>query len=247
MKRAKTKKGNPRRFAVNQHVFPLRSLQRFADPTGHIMVRRGNPPKELRLKPNNPMFCAFRAWDERAEKGYMKRIEDRFQVLAREITAGRTSLEPTEFNAISQFYALCRLRSQHRTAPIIDQPVPGLTPEVLTLDQEENLEKNGYIFAGGTGIPGRMIAGLVIQRWIDYFQHQLKDKQWGIILALRGEFVVPDQFGESPIVPVTPKIALVADWANSSEDESTVRILNGQLVSAVKHYVAARNFAECPL
>jgi hypothetical protein len=59
--------------------------------------------------------------------------------------------------------------------------------------------------------------------------------------------VVPDQFGESPIVPVTPKIALVADWANSSEDESTVRILNRQLVSAVNHYVAARNFAECPL
>jgi hypothetical protein len=66
-------------------------------------------------------------------------------------------------------------------------------------------------------------------------------------LALRGEFVVPDEFGETPMVPVTPKIALIADWADSSEDENTVRILNRQLVSAVKHYVAARNFAECPL
>jgi len=40
------------------------------------------------------------------------------------------------------------------------------------------------------------------------------------------EFVVPDRFGETPIVPVTPKIALLADWAGSSEDEHTVRILN---------------------
>jgi hypothetical protein len=39
-------------------------------------------------------------------------------------------------------------------------------------------------------------------------------------------FVVPDLFGETPIVPVTPKIALFADWAGSSEDEHTVRILN---------------------
>jgi hypothetical protein len=61
------------------------------------------------------------------------------------------------------------------------------------------------------------------------------------------EFVVPDQFGETPIVPVTPKNALVADWAGSSEDENTLRILNRQLVIAVKHYLAARNFAECPL
>ena len=211
------------------------------------MVHRCNPPKELRLKPNNPIFCAYRAWDERAEKGYMKGIEDRFQSVAREITTGRKFLEPTQSNVVSQFYALCRLRSQHRVTPMADQPVPGLTPEVLTLDQEENLEKNGYIYANGTGIPGRMMAGLLIQRWIDYFQHQLHDKRWGIILALRGEFVVPDQFGETPIVPVTPKIALVANWADSSEDENTVRILNRQLISAVKHYIAARNFAGCPL
>ena len=29
-------------------------------------------------KPNYGIFCAMRAWDQRAERGYMKRIEDEF-------------------------------------------------------------------------------------------------------------------------------------------------------------------------
>ena len=29
-------------------------------------------------KPNDGIFCAMRAWDQRAERGYMKRIEDEF-------------------------------------------------------------------------------------------------------------------------------------------------------------------------
>ena len=29
-------------------------------------------------KPNDGIFCAMRAWDQRAERGCMKRIEDEF-------------------------------------------------------------------------------------------------------------------------------------------------------------------------
>jgi hypothetical protein len=29
-------------------------------------------------KSNDGIFCAMRAWDQRAERGYMKRIEDEF-------------------------------------------------------------------------------------------------------------------------------------------------------------------------
>jgi hypothetical protein len=125
-----------------------------------------------------------------------------------------------------------------------DQPIPAVTPEVLTRDQRENLEKNGYVLAGGNSIPGRMMAAVVIQRWDRLFLGLDGEE---IISALQGEFVVPDECGETPIVPVTPKIALVTNWPDSSEDESAVRTLNRQISRAVKHYVVARNLAECPL
>jgi len=43
----KPKKGNPRELTVNQHVFPKRSIDRFANDQGRVSVRILHPGKGL--------------------------------------------------------------------------------------------------------------------------------------------------------------------------------------------------------
>jgi hypothetical protein len=239
--------GNPRQFTIDQHVFPVESLRRFADQDGLLMVRRNDPQRVLKLRPTNVMFCAKRAWDERTEKGLMKQIEDRFQQLAGEILDGRRSLGPAECSVASRFYALCRVRSQHRASPTPDARSPLIKGDTLTLEQQENLEKNGYVFMTENGLPGRMMAGILILRHIDFFEHELNAIPWGIVTSAQGEFVIPDEFGTTPIVPVTPTLCLVAAWEDSILDRSGVRDVNEQLTSAVRHYLVAHDLPNCPL
>jgi hypothetical protein len=78
----KPQKGNPHRLTVNQHVYPAWSIERFADTTGKVEVWLRRSDKTFRASPDNPLFCARRTWDQRAESGYMKAIEDEFQILA---------------------------------------------------------------------------------------------------------------------------------------------------------------------
>jgi hypothetical protein len=247
MKYPKPMPGNPREFTIDQHVFPAESLSRFAAEDGFVKVRRVGQAREFRLKPTDEMFCAKRAWDERTEKHLMKQIEDRFQQLAEAILRGHRSLSTADYKAASQFYALCRVRGEHRSSPTRDCPTPGVTGDDLTPDQQENLEKNGYIYVLKSGVPGRMMAGVFIQRHIDYFVHQLRGTPWGVITSSQGEFVVPDAFGTYPIVPVSPTLCLVAGTTERILDSADVKDLNIKLMSAVKHYVVARNFDECPL
>ena len=77
MKYEKTQKGNPYQLTVCQHTFPAASIARFADTTGCVEVYLIKQNKVVRLKPDDKLFCAKRVWDQRAESGFMKEIEDR--------------------------------------------------------------------------------------------------------------------------------------------------------------------------
>jgi hypothetical protein len=88
MKYVKPKKGNRHGLTVHQHTFPRRSLNRFTNAIGVLSVRRNRASNVFKLKPDHKMFCARRAWDQRAERGYMKSIEDEFQDLAERVLGG---------------------------------------------------------------------------------------------------------------------------------------------------------------
>lgn len=123
----------------------------------------------------------------------------------------------------------------------------GVTPDKLTDDQRENLEKNGMIVGDSIGaLPGRMLAGIVIQRHIHEIVKQLKNEHWGIAVALDGEFIVPDDFGTTPIVPVTPKLCLIAGCGDVALLRHGVRELNRTAIAASRQYLVARNFSRCP-
>ena len=76
MKYEKTQKGNPHRLTVQQHCFPRRSIARFADSNGVVHVHIVRAGRTAFLTPEDSIFCARRTWDERAESGFMKKIED---------------------------------------------------------------------------------------------------------------------------------------------------------------------------
>jgi hypothetical protein len=84
----KTRRRYPNRLTVNQHVFPAKSIERFTDQSGNVLVHDLRRAKVFSAKPRNAIFCASRAWDERAEAGYMKRIEAEFQIIADTIVDG---------------------------------------------------------------------------------------------------------------------------------------------------------------
>ena len=67
------------------------------------------------------MFCAMRAWDTRAEFGYMKQIEDQFQELAsRIIDKSVTKIEEADKHKVDQFFSLWKMRAIFRAREVTD-------------------------------------------------------------------------------------------------------------------------------
>ena len=154
-----TQRRNPHGLTIHQHVFPTASIARFAQEDGLVSIYMHEQRKTVRCSPRNDLFCAKRVWNQTSEHGFMRRVEGGFQKLANHILEGSIdhSLGPTEYRIVSQFYALCRLRAEARQTPPQDVQMKGVIPgSALTKNQEEILEKNGYIFARGTTMPSSL-------------------------------------------------------------------------------------------
>jgi hypothetical protein len=243
----RTQDGNPHQLTILQHVFPARSIERFANRQGEISVKYLSTGRIFRVKGNDQIFCAKRVWDQRAEHGYMKNIEDKFHNIAERITSGAGSLLPGDSKAVTEFYGLCRLRAAWRDRRLAPQPILGIAGENLTKDQEEVLETKHaiYVTADGT-IPGRYIVGIQIQNDIDGFAAQLERRQWGIVSAQDGEFILPDNFGSFTIVPISPAISLIYDSQDLSLSRNQVKMVNRCAANTASQYVVARDFTVCP-
>lgn len=123
-------------------MFPARSIERFADDAGTVSVWLRRTNKEFRAKPDNSLFWAKRVWDQRAESGYMKETEDKFQILADRVVNSETILTPEGYLVVSRFFILRQVRVELRGDPIDDAPIRGVAPERPTLmrDASRSLE-----------------------------------------------------------------------------------------------------------
>lgn len=242
----KPQKGNPHRLTINQHVYPARSIERFADTTGTVEVwlRRNN--KTFRASPDNPLFCARRTWDQRAEFGYMKAIEDEFQILADRIVNGGAMLTAEESLAASRFFILWQLRAQQRHNPIGDAPVAGVAPDPLTKDQREQLEELVMFMNSDQTLSGRFVSGLHILGEIDRSLTQLTNARWGVVTAHEGEFLLPESFGYCCQIPIAPSRCLVYGHADTIIPECEVAKANRVAVALDTDYLVARDLARCP-
>jgi hypothetical protein len=245
----KPQKKNRHLLTVRQHVFPSASIARFAGTEGRVSLHNVARSQVRLAKPDDDIFCAMRAWDQRAERGYMKRIEDEFQILASKVIEGVLSeIGEAEKGVVDHFYALWHMRARHRTLPSQEIKLDGVTGGGgLTRDQEENLEINGYSFMRPDGkFVARQVNGIQLQMLSGRYADELqRETRWGIIRAQSGEFVVPDVPAHL-IIPLTPHVCLISCGTTGIILQSNVAEINRVIRAASKEYFFARDFASCP-
>ena len=240
--------GNPNRLTVEQHIFPTRSIERFLDKSGRVDLQDDLHQKRRPAKPRDSIFCARRAWDQRAEAGYMKSIEDQFQHLATQIVASHIQSIPADQKEIvDQFYALWYMRGRHKRLSSQQIQLNGVYGDMLSLEEEENLEKKHYLWVRPDGnMPARQFNGLWLQQQIDGYAAQLSSRvNWRIVQALAGEFLVPD-VPEALFVPLSPTIGLASADGDGKIIEDDVARINRFMMDHSREYYFARDLKACP-
>jgi hypothetical protein len=242
--------GNPYQLTVNQHIFPARSIERFYGIAGMVQVFNKQTGKMFPSVARNPIFCAQRAWHQKAESGFMLEIESRFQPIAHAIVTGTLRyVTPFEHDVISRMYALwlCRFARQDNSQP--DPVMKMVRPErELTQVDQEKLEKAGILMVRpDSSVPMRQIIGVRLQLEVEDLAHQLTGGCWGILRADEGEFLVPDNFGSAPIIPLSPKIVLAYGDGNTALDSEGVVRINQLAWICSRRYIFARNWKDASL
>jgi hypothetical protein len=200
------------------------------------------------MRSSNDFFCAKRVWDQRTEVSIGKQIEDEFQSLVRAIESGTvTDIGYFEKRVVEEFYSLWRTRHRFLLHGLDDIPLNGIDGESLTVDQQELMEKRHVIFFRDGMMPGRFAAGIHVVRYMDYFLQSNMNMQWGIVRCVDGEFIVPDCFEDMMIVPIAPKIALMADQPNSIITRDEVAVVNRVAINRSSKYYFASNLSLCPV
>ena len=229
------------------HTFPRKSIARFCANgvvSLHDKIRNLNRP----ATPNDAIFCARRAWDKRSEVGYMKRIEDDFQLLAEDIIANCiTEIDNDRKPVVDNFFALWYMRPRFKYLPALEFQAKGIHGEKYTQQQEEVLEGEGILFARKGGrVPTRQINGLRLQFLIrGYAEHIGATTQWGMIQAQEGQFIVPD-IPVRAVIPVTPTLCLVSIAPNGTILKENVGEINRQLKADSREYFFANDLSMCP-
>ena len=250
MKYEKPQKKNPNTIIIKQHVFSSKSIRRFAQNNGTVNVKLIKQNKIINLPPDDKLFCARRSWDQRAEKGYMKKIEDIFQALASKIVTNQIkNLGESDNRAVSDFFDLWELRFYQNLNPINDTKLKGILPgKLFTKDEEELLEKANMVFTRDkASIPSRFMNGLNIQMCINKRRAQMGNLKWGIVNSFEGEFIVPDNFSNNAILPVSPKIILLANSENLTIPKSEVIKVNRIAISCSTTFYFSKELSSCPV
>lgn len=241
-------KTNPYNLVVKQHVFPAESIKRFSDASGGVQIFMKEQRLVRRLVPKDQYFCALRAWDQRSEVGYGRNIEGRFQQLADKIVSKKIcTIGPLDKIAVDEFFALWKSRLSFKQNPFTDLSVNGMHGDCLSVDEQERLEKHHILFVRNGVMPGRFIAGVQGQRYIDFFVESNANNQWGIVHAGVGEFIVPDGFADMMIIPLSPTISLMADQPDSVIDKEKVAVTNRIAIEKSTQYFFARKLSRCPV
>jgi hypothetical protein len=242
MRYEKTQRGNPHKLTIKQHVIPVRTIERFAGPDGMVEVSIGAKQRVERLAPNAGIFWTRRAWDQHAERGYMKQIEDKFQPLADRLVSGALIEIPEEsIHDVNQFFSLWFHRSRIQPAEEIETQLINVTGDALTKDEQEIRESKGVLFVRKGGkIATRHITGLQIQTRIMANNRDYGARRWGVIHALEGEFVMPDVPAHN-LMPVAPTLLLAADHPSGLATRANLVAINTEFLAYTRRYFFGRD------
>ena len=230
--------GNPHQLTIAQHIFPRSAIQRFADADGMVQVERFASPAPFRVRPDNNLFCARRAWDQTTETMRSWPTEQAYATLANRIVLGDVRTLTAQMDTVvTEFYLLWNHRHNIAALAPADSVLNLVAPEPpRTKAEEEILESKGYIFARGNVIPSRFINGLTIMRENDRGMLAMQGKHWGIVRAVMGEFLVPDNTATLTLIPVSPSICLSMESDDVELEPAGVGFVNRHLIDCARSY-----------
>lgn len=251
MKFEKPQKGNPYSLTINQHSFPTASIARFVGADNCVALHLIKFNKEIRVKVDNQLFYAKRVWDQRAEAGFMKEIEDKYQDLAESVVSGTNkTISDIECSIVTNMFVLWNIRAHRKENPIKDQRIEGLldVANQFSKDDQEKLEKNDIgVIKPNHNISGRAISGVKIQLDLFRLQKQMRGVKWGILRATKGQFIVPDNFSNARILPLSASICFSSQSVDNVIAETEVREINKLAIASSKDYYFANDLSKCPL
>ncbi|WP_370975306.1 hypothetical protein [Enterobacter roggenkampii] len=246
----RVQKRNPHQLSVDQHIHAAHCIKKFANEKNTISVFDKSVSQWVQRKPDAAIFCAKRAWDQRAEKGYMNSIETAFFQTLDSID---TPAINRNHDAITRYFHLWRLRGEARDNEGQNVIFNGMSGSSLTIDEQEILESNHMLFiTEEDGMPSHLAKGMEIQVMLDKICHLMGPITWGLLTANRGEFLVADYYpgdrdGLQPFIPISPHHAFFANVTDRHISVQQVRELNRASVASSKNYCFCRSLDNCPL
>lgn len=214
MKGEQTTKGNPYCLTKNQHVIPKKSIERFTARDGKVEVFRVGSSDTFRGRPNNPVFCVNRVWDQRAESVWMLEIENRYQQVA-DLCNSRLQLKinDEQHEVVSRMYLLIWARLRFTINDIQDYELESSQMALSPSKEQVELLESRHITAvdGNRLINSRNITGNVMFMKINQnFSDSFRTTRWEIIQANESEFIFSDSYNGYRVLPISPKLCFVA-------------------------------------
>jgi hypothetical protein len=244
-------------LTTNQHTFPKASINRFGTKKGEefwVQVYRKNGENGAKLfHSGNGVFCASHLWDQRSENGYMKKIEDDFQLLAHDIISKKISaISPLEKTIVNDFYSLWNIRTHIKKTlgrkGLPDQQFDFQVSVNLTKKNQDSVEENHITpIRPDSNVSGRHFAAVLIREDLYRDRERLANEEWGIIEAEIGEFLVPDNSYHETFIPLSPTLCLLSKRQNAIISQEEVAQVNRFVFDTSIDYFFARDFSKCPI
>lgn len=144
----------------------------------------------------------------------MQGIESAYQALISKLEVEDWSrpLGIEENQIVTDMYSLWHVRCCWKNKYLGDQELLGILPARpgYSKDDREALEKSKMVTSidrGGSAVlPGRHIAGFLVQDNFSRVRNFLRSYSWGMVESKCGEFIVPDKSSVGLCLPVTPTI-----------------------------------------
>ncbi len=243
-------KGNPYNITVRQHVHSKHLIKKFANAGEHVTAVTLQNGSVRQVKPTDAIFCAHRAWDEKAERATCGQIEVEYFLQVKGILENESNYA-VDHKKVTEYYCLWNVRQLLSVTPQVDVHIRGkYTPSrILTNRQREHLEKNGVVTMTNFGaLEARFLNGVNLRLNIDREAQRMKDVKWGILKApVNAEFICADAYPNFEFMPISPDLALIGTGENAKLKFEDVASLNRMSKENARIFYFARNLSLAPI
>ncbi|VAW84841.1 hypothetical protein MNBD_GAMMA18-924 [hydrothermal vent metagenome] len=241
MKYEKVQKTNPFDICIDQHVFPVKCIDRFKE--GKV-VELNDLKRNIsrRAAPKDAVFVCKRLWDQWSETGFMKTVEDSFQEVVEDAVSGERIIKSRN-EVVTQFYSLWCAKSyisRFSSNEPVHLPIEG---DLLSKYEEEKIESMNMAFLRTNGeMPARFINGGQAQLRYMHYCDLYRETTWGLVRAKGIEYLVPDNFSKALVVPITPKLAFIGGCRDGVAARGDILKVNEMAKASATSYLFCRKF-----